>query len=357
MRVSVIMPSYRHGAYIAQAIESVLTQTIDDIELVIIDDASPDASNDIIRGFHDPRIVHIPLPANVGASEAMNIGLRKASGPLIAVCNSDDVWERTKLRRQLDILDHAPDIAAVFSDVSWIGPTGRTIDNDSSRPLGNFSQENRPRHAWLKRLVEGGNCLCHPSILARRTIYETCGHYDRYLRQLPDYDMWLRILQRHDIYVMPDRLVRFRMHDGNTSRSSAEACRRDTRECLFILRKFFDQITAVNFTQTFACDDMRPAAGMDDSPADPCAVLSYLSAYQGPLKNIFQDIMLERIYRAPAEIREATLSAHAFQVAMAEPYPAFMSQRASPPARAPKRFLKKLQRTLTALWRNKASKT
>lgn len=350
MRVSVIMPSYRHEAFIAQAIGSVLAQTVEDMELIVIDDASPDASNDIISGFKDRRILHIPLPTNVGACEAMNIGLRRASSPLIAVCNSDDAWEPHKLRRQLDVLERDPNLAAVFSDVSWMDARGQVISEDSCPLAGIFTRENRSRHAWLKRLVESGNCLCHPSVLIRRAAYETCGYYDPYLRQLPDYDMWLRLVQRHDIHVMPDKLIRFRVHDSNTSKSSPDAQRRNARESLFILRKLFDEISAENFNRAFLGEEPAPHMHAPEQGADPRAVLTYLCAYQKPRQHVFHDIMLERLYRTAPALREAFLPASVFQEFMAQPDPALMESVAPPPVAR-----NRLRSALKAFFRNGTS--
>lgn len=336
MNVSVIMPSYRHERYIAQAINSILAQTMINFELIIIDDGSPDNSNDIIRDFNDSRIIHIALPTNTGASEAMNIALRRASAPLIAICNSDDVWEPTKLSLQLTALDRYPDCAAIFSNVTWIDAQGGAISEKSPRVLAQFAQENRSRHAWLKRLVEQGNCLCHSSVLIRRTAYETCGHYDSYLRQAPDYDMWLRLVQHQDIHVLPDRLVGFRVHEANTSKPSSETMRRANRETLFIFRKLFDEISADNFSQAFL--GLPPTACAREQAADQNAILTYLCSYQGPMQHIFRDMMLERIYRAPPTERLARLTILNFQNEMAKPWPAFMAETPSKPRTFPRRL-------------------
>ncbi|QFR34841.1 glycosyltransferase [Ancylobacter sp. TS-1] len=320
MRVSVVMPSYRHAAYIAEAIRSVLDQSVRDIELIVVDDASPDESNEVIARFDDPRLIHVRLAANVGGSEALNTGLRRARAPLIALCNSDDAWEPGKLQRQLDILERSPDIAAVFTNVAWVDTSGKPLGPMTGLDLDHFAQENRPRHAWLKRLVEDGNCLCHPSILIRREVYAACGYYDSYLRQLPDYDMWLRLLQRHQIHVLPERLVRFRVHPNNTSSGRwRDVRRRDARETLFILRRFFEEITEANFAGAFLGRADAPGAAARDEPADPVEIMTYLLAYEGHRREDFQEIALERLYRSPQHIREAVLSMQAFQSAMAMP--------------------------------------
>ncbi|MCK0206464.1 glycosyltransferase [Starkeya koreensis] len=313
------MPSYRHEAYIAEAIGSVLGQSVRDIELIVIDDASPDGSNAVIGRFDDPRLVHIPLTSNVGASAAMNVGLRRARAPFIAVCNSDDAWEPDKLERQLAILDRSPEIAAVFTDVSWVDAAGAPMDRAVPGALGNFAWENGTRHVWLKRLAEEGNCLCHPSVLLRREVYESCGAYDDYLRQLPDYDMWLRLLQKHEIHVLADRLVRFRVHDRNTSGGASEVRRRDAREGLFILRRFFEEIDAGDFAAAFLGGELSGAATA--ASPDPRELLRYLLAHEGHRRGLFREIALEAIFRAPPDIRQDAMSVAAFQRAMGDAMP------------------------------------
>lgn len=319
-RVSVVMPSYRHEAYIAEAIGSVLGQSMGDLELIVVDDASPDGSNAVIRRFEDARLVHVPLAANIGASAAMNVGVRRARAPLVAVCNSDDMWERDKLARQLDLLERLPECAALFSDVRWIDAAGQPVEDPGPGQAGIFTQENRTRHHWLRRLVEGGNCLCHPSVLIRREVYAECGFYDEYLRQLPDYDMWLRLLQKHQIHVMPDPLVRFRLHGGNTSGPSAEVLERDARESRFILRRFFEEVSAANFAGAFLDDTEEGTPSVTgETRADPRDVWRYLLSHRSPRQDEFREIALEALFRAPPELRREVMPMPAFQLAMGAP--------------------------------------
>ncbi|WP_425104879.1 glycosyltransferase [Ancylobacter sp.] len=349
-RVSVVMPSYRHEAYIAEAISSVLGQSMTDLELIVVDDASPDGSNAVIRSFDDVRLIHMPLETNIGASAAMNVAVRQAQAPLIAVCNSDDVWEQDKLARQIALLERLPDCAAVFSDVSWIDAAGQPISEPGFVDTTIFTQPNRTRHLWLKRLVEGGNCLCHPSVLLRREVYAECGLYDEYLRQVPDYDLWLRLLQKHPIHVMPDQLVRFRLHGSNTSAQTPAAVERDARERRFIMRRFFEELSVENFNGAFRDGSGREAApaSASDHRVNPPDVWRYLLAYRGPQEDPFGDIALEAVYRAPAELRRSVINALDFHRATGAPgraLPAPPPPPPPPPARPPG-FIKRLRRRL-----------
>jgi glycosyltransferase involved in cell wall biosynthesis len=110
--ISIIMPSYNHERFIGAAVASILTQTFQNFELIIVDDSSADGSAKIISGFSDPRIRANILDANRGACEAMNVALHMSRGKYIAVCNSDDTWRADKLSRQLEFLEKNDGIGA-----------------------------------------------------------------------------------------------------------------------------------------------------------------------------------------------------------------------------------------------------
>ena len=256
--ISVIVPSYNHADHVIDAVASVLNQTAPIREVIVVDDASSDASLLRLRQLDDPRLRIIALERNTGGGEALNVGIRASSHPLIAICNSDDLWEPAKLERQLPWLEQNPDIGAVFTDVSWIGKYGEELE-DTGAAGEIFRVRNRSRHAWIKRLLENGNCFCHPSVLIRRSVYDKVGLYDNRLRQLPDYKMWLALLMHTELHVLDEKLVRFRIHD-NTSAPSPSASTRDRNECFDILLDLMANMTS---------DDFFPAFGSQLPPTHP----------------------------------------------------------------------------------------
>ncbi|MBR3745689.1 MAG: glycosyltransferase family 2 protein, partial [Selenomonadaceae bacterium] len=104
-KVSVILTSYNHAAYISAAIESVLNQTFTDFELLIVDDGSTDNSREIIKQYNDPRIKFFLYEKNRGPVIAIDDALKSAHGKYIAVHHSDDLWTLDKLARQVEFLD------------------------------------------------------------------------------------------------------------------------------------------------------------------------------------------------------------------------------------------------------------
>ena len=174
--VSVVMPSYNHARFIGSAIDSVLAQTLKEIELIVVDDGSQDGTQAVLSQVQDPRVRMRFLEKNLGACNAMNVALRMCEGKFAAVCNSDDLWSADKLHRQIQLLDKLPTVAAIFSDVKWIDDEGKDLARSALPPFATvFQQQNGSRWSWLRRLLEQGNCLCHPSIFIRREAYDTAG--------------------------------------------------------------------------------------------------------------------------------------------------------------------------------------
>jgi glycosyltransferase involved in cell wall biosynthesis/predicted SAM-dependent methyltransferase len=209
-RVSVFIPSYNHADYIGAAIKSVLAQSFQDFEIVVTDDGSTDGTPDIIAAFDDPRIKLKRFPENRGAALATNDAIHRCSGEFLALLNSDDVFLPHKLERQVGFLDAHPDIGAVFGFPQFIDKDGIPLDAPGTFNPGVFAVENRSRIEWLRHLFLKGNCLCHPTIMIRRECYERVGAYDARFATLPDFQMWMRLLFRYQIHVLPEMLIGFR---------------------------------------------------------------------------------------------------------------------------------------------------
>lgn len=249
--VSVIIPTYNRENFILNSVNSVLSQTFQEIEVIIIDDGSTDNSPDLISSISDSRVRSIILGKNIGECEATNIGIRESKAPLIAICHSDDEWINTKLASQLEIISASSSLGAVFSYVIGMDEQGKQMAPHPYGSLQMFRQHNRSRAVWLRDLVEYGNCLCHPSVLIRREVYEECGYYDKRYRQVPDFDMWLRILERFDIFVLDQELVRYRIHRQSISSNTPDNSIRTMNEWAIILKKFFQRLSAETFAASF----------------------------------------------------------------------------------------------------------
>ena len=238
--VSVLMASFNHEKYVAEAVRSALGQTLQDLELVIVDDGSTDRTVDEIRGFDDPRISLTALDRNHGMAVAKNQALAMARGKYIAILNSDDAFVPEKLERQVRVLQDLPDLGAVFTGVEVIDDDGQPFSQEGHFYAEIFKQPNRSRTEWLRQFFYAGNCVCAPSVLMRRDRVLEIGYLDRRFRQLVDMDLWIRLCLRYPIYILPDALTRFRVRagDANASGPTSEVLVRDLWENAHLLRNY-----------------------------------------------------------------------------------------------------------------------
>jgi glycosyltransferase involved in cell wall biosynthesis len=238
--VSVVIKAYNHAPYVAQSIESVLTQSFQDFEIVITDDGSTDATPEIIRSFGDPRIRFERFEQNRGIAAAMNATVARARGELIAILNSDDFALPGRLETQVAFLREHSEVAAVFSVPRQVDENGEPAAGFG--PLFDipFDEPNPPRQAWLRRFFFRGNSLCAPSAMVRHAVYREIGEDDPRLFNLHDYDRWIRLLEKHEIFVMREPLTafRFRANDANASGGRHDATVRSAFEWFQILKRY-----------------------------------------------------------------------------------------------------------------------
>lgn len=195
------MGVYNEEEYLERAIESVLEGTYENLEFIIVDDASTDRSAEIVKSYDDPRIVFLENNTNRGLTVSLNRGLERASGKYIARQDADDISEPDRLARQVAFLERNEQVAVVGSGAYLIDGDGEVIDHRvgyCSPSFGDFLEKSH---------------LVHGSIVARRSVLEDVGGYDELFRYGQDYDLWLRIAKRHWIANIPDPFYRLRIHD------------------------------------------------------------------------------------------------------------------------------------------------
>jgi glycosyltransferase involved in cell wall biosynthesis len=293
--ISVIIPSYNHDKYISEAIQSVLDQTCQDFEIVITDDGSSDNSVELIEEFTDPRIKLFVFSENKGACLAVNNCIENSTGKFIALLNSDDVFLPNKLEVQLDFLNSHPEIGAVFSYAKIINDESKEFQGEHFYK-NVFIQPNRNRFEWLNYFFYNGNCLCHPSILIRRDCYKNVGFYDPRFAQLPDFDFWIRLCQRYEIYIIPEELICFRIRNNeiNASGVRKDSIIRSIIEANQVLKSYLNIDTLNDFTKIF------PNIEIKDIPLeDKSLVVKYylanlaLQLTSAPHRNFGLDIFYE----------------------------------------------------------------
>lgn len=200
--VSVLMGVYNEKKHLTQAIESILTQTYDDFELLIVDDASTDNSPDIVRSYEDPRITLLENETNQGLTASLNRALEHAEGEFVARQDADDVSEPDRFERQVGFLERNKSVDVVGTGAYLIDGNGTVLDKRVGYCNPTFED-----------FMDKGH-LVHGSVMARRSTLEAVGGYDEFFRYGQDQELWLRLTdQGCKIANIPQPLYRHRIHD------------------------------------------------------------------------------------------------------------------------------------------------
>jgi glycosyltransferase involved in cell wall biosynthesis len=213
--VSVCLPVYNGAVYIAESIESVLTQTYDDFRLIVCDNCSTDNTADIVRSFRDPRITYLRNPSNLGVIGNFNHCLSLADGEYVCIWAHDDVMLPENLERKVGVLNENPGVGFVHSNVVRIDGQGRFLGEhwaeDSRRDYVEKGQEVFRR--YLRSMVNW-SIVFIGSVLARRVCYERLGGYRHELPLTGDGEMWMRMLLFYDVACIGVPLVKYRIHSA-----------------------------------------------------------------------------------------------------------------------------------------------
>ncbi|WP_152664411.1 glycosyltransferase [Stutzerimonas chloritidismutans] len=213
--VSVCISAYNHEKYLASAIDSVLNQTYQFFEIIIVDDASSDGTGKVIREYlslYPDKIKAVFLTENEGPARASNRAFEIATGEYIAFLGSDDRMLPDRILQQAKFLNENPLCVGVFSDVYIIGADGRRAAQVTGNELL-FNQSFKN----LRRQLLTGNFINAPSAMVRRVDLLAVGGYSPLLRYVQDYDLWGRLLQRGKLEKLFERLTEYRVHDSNMS--------------------------------------------------------------------------------------------------------------------------------------------
>lgn len=210
--VSVIMGVYNGERYLKPALNSVLSQTFTDFEFIIVDDASTDASAQVIRTYDDPRIQFIQHSLRRGLAATLNHALALATGDYIARMDADDVSLSTRFDQQIAFLQ-------TQLDVGCVGVGYAIIDgNGNVRGLGRANTDAAPTSDFLRWRLLWGPPLAHPGWMLRRTILEQHNlQYDTAFDATQDYDLLCRLAHHAELGLIPEVLLHYRRHQGTVS--------------------------------------------------------------------------------------------------------------------------------------------
>ncbi len=224
--VSVIIPTYNRADRVPRAVASVIEQTVQDTEILVVDDGSTDPTREALEPFLS-RIFLLRHDRNRGVSAARNTGIRASTAPLIAFLDSDDRWLPGKLAAQVRFFEQHADAVACQTREIWVR-RGRRVNpaRKHLKPSGHIFEPS------LKR------CLVSPSaVMLRRSLLDEVGLFDEDLPVCEDYDLWLRISCRHPVHLIDeDLLVREGGHPDQLSAAGPGMDRYRIRSMVRLLR-------------------------------------------------------------------------------------------------------------------------
>lgn len=203
--VSVIVPTYNCAEYIDETLRSIINQSYKNIEVLVIDDGSTDATSDIVGRYIlvDPRINYF-WKQNGGQPTARNMGIKQAQGDLIAFCDSDDLWKPNKLSLQIQLFNDSS-IGVCYTDAEIFSSVTGDI---SSFPRNNY-------FAFCRGIILSDllkfNFVVHSSIVVRKTCFDVAGYFDETIKMGDDWDMLLRLATYFEFDYCYDKLVSYRI--------------------------------------------------------------------------------------------------------------------------------------------------
>jgi glycosyltransferase involved in cell wall biosynthesis len=226
--VSVIITCYNYGKYLAGCIESALSQTYRNIEVIIVNDGSTDNSDEImVKYLSDPRIRYIKRK-NAGQANAKNTGIRNAKGAFLAFLDADDLWDSTKLEKQIPLFSY-PTVGVVYSIARYIDENGSSVE---------FTVDGKyltPQSGKVTENLFFDNFIPFSSSVVRRECVDKVGLFDETLKMGIDWDLWLRISAGYTFAYVDEPLLFYRIgHSGQMSKNLEERQRCSDR----IMSKF-----------------------------------------------------------------------------------------------------------------------
>jgi glycosyltransferase involved in cell wall biosynthesis len=242
--VSVLMPAYNHAPYVRVAVESVLGQTYDNLELIVIDDASTDGTWAVLQSFADARMRLLRHETNQGAHATLNEALGLARGAFIAIINSDDVYYPTRLHKVVSCMTANPGLGACFTRYDFIDEAGRLVcDSDSlakdfpdaAKSMGMPAEVLAYNESQVLSLLARNFLHSTSNLVCRREAIDQVGPF-RDFRYVHDHDWFLRLSYRFPIEIIPEGLLGYRFHGTNTLAESAAA---SVAETAAMLAEFF----------------------------------------------------------------------------------------------------------------------
>lgn len=242
--VSVVIPVYNGSNFLREAIDSVLNQTYKDYEIIVIDDGSTDDTwsimesyGDLIRGYHKK---------NGGTASALNFGIQKMKGDWFAWLSHDDLWMAEKLETQILFHNHHSHLLGSYTNFIVVDEKKVKLEVHNCLPLDNST---------AFRIEFLGNFIAGDTVLIHKKIFDEMGFFNEKLRVTQDYDMWLRIIHKYDLGVVPEPLTQIRFHPNQDTQKNLHLINGEFKHLIiqnfesFDIRKLFDDFPYNNYNE------------------------------------------------------------------------------------------------------------
>lgn len=237
--VSIVIPAYNLAAYLGEAIESVLAQDYPNVELIVLDDGSTDSTRDLLQRYAGR--FHFESHANMGQAETLNKGWRIAKGSILSYLAADDILAPHAVSASVEVILQHPDAVMIYGDFDLIDPGSR------------FIRRVRAPEYDYRSLAVDLVCAPGPGVFLRRAAFEATGPWNSDLRQIPDFEYWLRLGFQGPFLRIPEVLASYRVHEE--SQSFARVSEARAEEMVAVVSAFF------------ASDALPPALAADQPHA------------------------------------------------------------------------------------------
>lgn len=208
-RVTIVTPSYNQGRFIDDTIRSVLDQQYPNLEYIVIDGGSTDETLDIVKKYAG-QLVWVS-ESDRGQTHAINKGMKRARGDIVAWLNSDDMYAPGAIHQAAAAFVEHPDAALLYGDAQWIDSHGQRIG-----PCVSTEPFDR------RRLLHYSNFICQPTTFFRRTALQEVGFLNEALHYVMDYDLWIRLSQRYSAVCLPQTIALVRCYPETKTASGGE---------------------------------------------------------------------------------------------------------------------------------------
>ncbi|MGH2395642.1 MAG: glycosyltransferase family 2 protein [bacterium] len=242
--VSIVTPSFNQGRFIAETIDSVLSQDYPHVEYQVIDGNSTDATLEILRRY-DGRLSWVSEPDR-GQSHAINKGWRRSRGEIIAWLNADDLYRPGAIRRVVEFFRAHPHVDLVYGDCEYIGERGEVVRRYPLRQVN-----------WAELIMSPYTMIAQPAAFLRRGVLETVGYLNETLHYAMDLEYWMRVAIRHHIACLPEYLAAFRFHA--VQKSGSQQLARLSDERLRVHQQFFESPDLPDHVRRLEREAMRNA--------------------------------------------------------------------------------------------------